>query len=124
MKKITWPEWILIGLISILLIEAVWAAMPAKAQTVVPPLTFQSTVPHTSCPAVAANITQYCFASDGEFESIAGAAYVQVQAGAPAGGVTSLSVNGGTPQTGAVSITVPTKVTLTATAPTVTGTIQ
>jgi len=61
-----------------------------KAQTVVPPITIQSTIPHTACPVAATGVTSYCFASDGLWESISGAAYTQLGA-AVAGGVTSFN---------------------------------
>jgi hypothetical protein len=47
---------------------------------------------HTLC-AVTTGVTQYCFASDGVWQSLNGAAYTQLTAGA-GGGVTS--VNGKT----------------------------
>jgi len=61
-----------------------------KAQTVVPPITIQSTIAHASCPAIAAGLTSYCFASDGLWQSLNGAAYVQLGVAAPAG-VTSFN---------------------------------
>jgi hypothetical protein len=80
------------------------------AQTLAPP--WQVGVPtaatHTAC-TVTASTTQMCLASDGLWLSINGAAYVQVQTGAVVAGVTSISINGGTPVSGAVSFTVPSK---------------
>jgi selenophosphate synthetase-related protein len=69
---------------------------------------------HTSC-TVTASTTQVCFATDGLWLSVNGAAYVQVQTGAVVAGVTSIAVNGGTPQTGVVSLTIPSKITITST---------
>ena len=69
---------------------------------------------HTSC-TVTASTTQICFASDGLWLSVNGAAYVQVQTGAVVAGVTSISINGGTPVSGAVSFTVPSKAVSTTT---------
>jgi hypothetical protein len=76
---------------------------------------------HTSC-TVTTSTTQVCFATDGLWVSVNGAAYVQVQTGTPAAVVTSIAVNGGTAQTGAVSLTIPTKVVMNPVTPT--GTIQ
>jgi len=71
-----------------------------KAQTVVPPITIQSSIAHTSC-SITTGVTSFCFASDGLWQSLNGAAYVQLGLTAPAG-VTSfngrtgavISVNG------------------------------
>lgn len=68
----------------------------AKAQTLGPPISIESTSPHTACVISATGATRYCFASDGLYVSLAGAAYVQLTGGAPAGVV---SFNG---RTGAV----------------------
>lgn len=65
---------------------------------------------HTSC-VVAVSTTQLCFATDGLWLSVNGAAYVQVQTGTVVTGVTSIAVNGGLAQTGAVALTIPTKAT-------------
>ena len=85
-----------------------------RAQTLAPP--WQVGVPlaatHTACTVPAAT-TQMCLASDGLWLSVNGAAYVQVQTGAVVAGVTSIAVNGGTAQTGAVALTIPTKATTT-----------
>src|SRR5690242_1579316 len=60
---------------------------------------------HTSCPVSPASQMVICGAGDGLWLSINGAALVQVQTGTAAAGVTSISVNGGTAQTGAVALT-------------------
>jgi hypothetical protein len=67
-----------------------WWASPerARAQTISPPIMIQSAIPHTAC-AVTASITTYCFASDGLYVSLAGAAFVPINAPA---GVTSVTV--------------------------------
>jgi hypothetical protein len=67
-----------------------------KGQSVITSAPFQMEVQglHTVCTLNASGLTQYCFASDGLWISIAGAPYAQL------GGVTS--VNG---QTGVVTIT-------------------
>ena len=78
-----------------------------EAQTPAP-WSFSVSAPHTSCPAVAAGVSQYCFATDGIWQSLNGVAWVQV--GVQAGGVSSITVNGGTAQTGPVALTIPTKV--------------
>lgn len=75
-------------------------------------LQIQAAATHTSC-TVSTGITQFCFASDGLWQSLNGGAYTQL--GVITGGVTSISVNGGTAQTGAVSITIPSKATTTVT---------
>ena len=59
---------------------------------------------HTSCTPVTGQ-TSICLASDGLWQSINGGAFTQV-GGA---GVTSIAVNGGTAQTGAVALTIPSK---------------
>jgi len=86
-----------------------------RAQTLAPP--WQVGVPtaatHTAC-TVTVSTTQMCLASDGLWLSINGGAYVQVQAGTVAG-VTSISINGGAPVSGAVSFTVPSKAVSTTT---------
>ena len=70
---------------------------------------------HTSCPVSPAGQMVICGAGDGLWLSINGAALVQVQTGVAAAGVTSISVNGGTAQTGAVALTIPTTATTTGT---------
>lgn len=79
--------------------------------------TVSASVSHTNCP-VTAGLTTYCYAGDGLWVSLNGAALVQLGAG----GVTSIAVNGGSPQTGAVAIKIPTGVTMNPITPT--GTIQ
>lgn len=113
---------ILLSTIAIIL----WAASPQKAQTVSPnPITIQSTIAHTSCPAVIAGVTQYCFASDGLWVSVNGGVFSQLGV-QPLPGVSSVTVCNlsgvtcGAPQTGVVSINIPSKVTVTSTAPTAT----
>ena len=86
-----------------------------QAQTVVPPITVQSTQPHTACALPPAGSSAYCFASDGLYESINGAAYALVNTPPPTAGVLSIAVNGGTPQTGAVALTIPTTASTTGT---------
>jgi len=71
-----------------------------KAQTVVPPITIQSSIAHTSC-SITTGVTSFCFASDGLWQSLNGSPYTQLGVAAPAG-VTSfngrtgavISVNG------------------------------
>jgi hypothetical protein len=73
---------------------------------------------HTSC-TVAASTTTFCFASDGLWQSLSGAAYVQL--GAAISGVSSITVcnaagaNCGTAATGAISLNIPTKAITTVT---------
>jgi hypothetical protein len=75
-------------------------------------------------------VTYYCQTGAGAAISCNGAAYVNgVNCTAASAGVASISVNGGTPQTGAVVLKIPTTATSTATfasngAATVTTTIQ
>jgi len=59
---------------------------------------------HTSC-TITAGQTSVCLASDGLWQSLSGGAFTQIGGGTA--GVASLTVNGGTAQTGAVSITIP-----------------
>lgn len=56
----------------------------ATAQTATA-LTFTAQLPHTSCLPVTSGKTQFCFATDGLWQSINGAAYVQLGASAVAG---------------------------------------
>ena len=76
---------------------------------------------HTLC-TVVPSTTAFCFATDGFWQSINGAAFAQVGASGPV--VTSVSVcnaagaSCGTPLTGPVVLSIPTKVTVTSTAPT------
>lgn len=92
------------------------------AQTTAPWQVGVGPATHTSC-TVLAGTTQYCFASDGLWVSLNGAAYVQMQTSLVANGVTSISINGQTPVTGAVTLTIPTKA-LSQTTATTTTTIQ
>ncbi len=69
---------------------------PVEAQST--PLTIVAQLAHTSCPVATVGKTQYCFAIDGLWQSLNGAAYTQLGAGT--GGVASL--NG---KTGALTIT-------------------
>ncbi len=62
------------------------------------PLTIVAQLAHTSCPVATVGKTQYCFATDGLWQSLNGAAYTQLGVGT--GGVASL--NG---KTGALTIT-------------------
>ena len=59
----------------------------SKAQTISPPIMIQSSIPHTAC-AVTATVTTYCFASDGLYVSLAGAAFAPINAPAATGPVT------------------------------------
>jgi hypothetical protein len=85
-----------------------------NAQTTAPAVVSVAGV-HTSCPVSASGQMVICGAGDGLWLSINGAALVQVQTGTPTAGVTSISVNGGTAQTGAVALTIPTTATTTGT---------
>lgn len=70
-----------------------WLGSMAHAQTVVPPITIVApALTHTSC-NVTVGATSFCFASDGLWQSINGAAFVQLGVAAPAG---VISVNGKT----------------------------
>jgi hypothetical protein len=112
--------------IAVLLFGA-WHLGRVQAQSTTPFTVIAGSLTHTSCPAVAASTTQFCFANDGLWQSINGAAYVQLTPGT-AGGVTSVTVcnaagaSCGSAQTGAVSLNIPTKVTVTAPTTTVTNT--
>lgn len=87
------------------------------AQTTVPSMTFLPVNgTHTLCTPVApAGTMTICGATDGPWVSWNGGAFVQIQTGEAAAGVTSISVNGGTAQTGAVALTIPTTATTTGT---------
>lgn len=81
-----------------------------SAQTVSPPITIQSTVPHTSCVVPPAGTSAYCFASDGLWQSINGATYVQLPSVAGVSSVTVCNAGGtscGIALTGAVKVNVP-----------------
>lgn len=81
------------------------------AQAAGTPFTITVSGLHTACDPIVAGTTKFCYAQDGLWQSLNGAAYTQLGVGA-ATGVTSVSVNGAL-QTGAVVITVPTKATTT-----------
>lgn len=87
-----------------------------RAQALAPP--WQAGVPnaatHAAC-TVTVGMTQICLASDGLWLSINGSAYVQVQTGTAVAGVTSISVNGSAPLSGAISLTIPSKAVTTST---------
>ncbi len=83
-----------------MLLVAVAIIAAAQNPTLTPYQFSVNNVAHTSCTVVAAT-TQYCYASDGPYVSINGAAYVSMLPGAPAAsGVTTF--NG---RTGAVTLT-------------------
>lgn len=87
-----------------------------RAQTLAPP--WQAGVPnaatHAAC-TVAVGMTQMCLASDGLWLSVNGAAYAQVNTGGTIVGVSSISVNGSAPLSGAISLTIPSKAVTTST---------
>jgi hypothetical protein len=95
-----------------------------RAQSTTPFTVIAQSLSHTSCPAVIASTTQFCFANDGIWVSLNGAAYAVVNTGAT-GGVTSVQqcnlagASCGTAQTGAVVLKVPQTVTVTVANPTV-----
>ena len=67
--------------------------MRVEAQTAAP-FSFSVSAPHANCPAVAVGVSQYCFATDGIWQSLNGAAWAQV--GVPVtAGVTSLNGKAG-----------------------------
>jgi hypothetical protein len=105
-----------IGLFVLALLLGVFVGSHAhsvRAQAATP--VFQITgawSPHTSC-TPSTGQTTLCIASDGVWVSTAGAAFTQLGGGVA--GVTSVTVNGGTPQTGAVALTIPTQATTTST---------
>lgn len=82
-----------------------------------------SSATHTSCTVVPSN-TEVCFAADGIWVSLSGAAYVPVQTGTAVAGVTSITVcnvagaSCGASQTGAITLNIPK--TAVASAPSVT----
>ena len=59
------------------------------AQSAVPFSFATTAATHASCPTVAASTSQYCFAADGFWQSLNGAAYLQI--GPSAAGVTSFN---------------------------------
>jgi hypothetical protein len=71
--------WFLIAAAAILTVAVVQQITPAHAQNpALTPYQFSvSNVTHTSC-TVLASTTQYCYASDGPYVSINGAAYVSM----------------------------------------------
>jgi len=85
-----------------------------------------SVIPSTglaiACPAPTIGSTIYCQAADKFQVSANGTPYVTIWPAAPiVTGVTSISVNGGTAQTGPVVLTIPTKATSTSTTTTLTN---
>jgi len=78
---------------------------------------------HTNCQLSPAGGSVLCLAGDGAWLSVNGGAWVQL--GGATAGVTSISINGSTPKTGAVTFTIaaaaPTISAPTSTAPPVTA---
>lgn len=111
------------ALLTVALIVAMVVAVRAAQNPSLSPqmLTMSSTISHTNCLTPALGQTLYCFAGDGAWISVNGAAYVQfAPPAAVATGVASISVNGATPQTGAVALTIPTSASTTVTSTAVT----
>jgi hypothetical protein len=120
----TWMKKHWLGLLlALAAFSAPWV-VGLRAQTAIPFQMAVGTATHASCTVTAAT-TQYCFASDGLWVSLAGAAYTQIGVVAVTG-VTSVTVCNaagatcGTPQTGVVSLNIPKSVSVTATLPTAT----
>ena len=84
------------ALLLLLAVFGVYKLVRAQSFVTSGPFQIQTPNAHTSC-TVIPNSTEYCFSGDGLWESLNGAAYVQLTPG----GVTS--VNG---QTGVVTISV------------------
>jgi hypothetical protein len=75
-----------------------------------------ATITSSTCSAVVAGVTNICWTGQGASISCNGKAYISGDScAAPSGGVASISVNGATPLTGAVAISVPTTATSTTT---------
>lgn len=89
------------------------AGTHAQTVTVLPQLV-QVLGDHTQCPAVSGSFTVHCFAVDGYWQSLKGAAYVQI------GGASAVTINGktGTSFTIAATATAPV-VTASSTTPTI-----
>ena len=85
----------LIAVAALALLAGAWLGRSTKAQSVV--TTFTGNAPHTACPVLVGQ-TNFCFASDGLWQSLNGAAYSQLGSGTS--GV--ISVNG---KTGIVVLT-------------------
>jgi hypothetical protein len=127
--KMVWIKKHWLGLaLALAAFSAPWV-INLRAQTSNP---WQATVSgaHTLCaPVSPLGQGTYCFASDGLWVSQNGAAYVQLGAAATAG-VSSIAVCNaaglvcGTPQTGAVSLSIPKTATVTVSAPQATVTLQ
>jgi hypothetical protein len=88
----------LAAVVLIALLAGIWLGRTVHAQSTAPWQVAVSSATHTSC-TVTASTTQFCFASDGLWVSLNGAAYTQI--GGAAG---VISWNG---QTGAVVYTPP-----------------
>jgi hypothetical protein len=76
-----------------LLVLSLWHdTRPAHAQTINVPFSYSvGTATHTSCPAVVASTTQYCFPADGPWVSINGATWQAIPLAAAVAGVTSFN---------------------------------
>lgn len=79
MKKYPWLS-IACFLISVAMLIYVTRV---HAQTAAP-YSFSVSAPHTACPAAATGVSQFCFATDGEWQSLNGGAWTQLQPIAPA----------------------------------------
>lgn len=97
-------------LLLVITILGIWWSVQAHAQTVTPTTPMQLTFvgSHTSCQLSGQGQTNLCGAGDGVWLSVNGSAYFQVTAPvAVSGGVTSISINGGAAQSGAVTFKIP-----------------
>jgi hypothetical protein len=101
-----------------LLLSVVYEAGKARAQISAATVSYdavQSAAVSAGCPAPTLGFTIYCRAADKFEVSANGGPYVVIWPNPIVAGVTSISVNGGTPMTAAVVLTIPTKATSTTT---------
>lgn len=92
-----------------------------RAQTPSAPFSFSVSAAHTGCPAATPGVSQYCFATDGIWESLNGGTSVRVDVQA----ATPITINSktGTNFTIGATSTAP-AITASSSTPTVTVTVQ
>jgi len=109
--------------IALLLVYNIGKTKAQVSPSTVSFLAVPSTALAVNCPTPTTGYTIYCEAYDKYQVSTNGAAYVVIWPVSPTiTGVTSITVNGGTAQTGPVALTIPSKVILNPITPT--GVIQ
>lgn len=93
----------------VFLLVAFMVGRASKAQLPANAATITGNGPVSTCAKPAPGLTFLCVGTDDIIASKNGGQAVSIFTGAVVTGVTSIAVNGGLPQTGAVTLTIPTK---------------